>query len=248
MLLDPRNGPDWDHEPQPNAQTYVLASMPRSGSTLLARTLWDAGLGAPKEYFNPMQLRDWEVRLGTRASQFRHRCLRGRAVGLAGRGWWPPARVEAHLERLRLRRTAGGWFGLKIHGHHFERFFPDPDLLGPVTWLRIRRADRIAQAASWEHAVQSNRWIASQPRGTATYSRALLTRRLRLLEAHEARWDAFFADRPCTGVVYEALIADPTRELTRVFGALQANVVPPPLPLQPQGDAAAWADRYRRGR
>ena len=222
--------------------------MPRSGSTLLARALWDAGLGAPKEYFNPMQLRDWEVRSGTPASRWLHRCLRGRAVGLAGRGRWSPERVQSHLDRVRRRRTVGGWFGLKIHGHHFERYFPDPSALGPVTWLRIRRLDRIAQAASWEHAVQSNRWISTQPLGTAVYSRRLLTRRLRLLEAHEARWDAFFADRPHTGVVYEDLIADPDRELRRVFAALGSDREPPPLPLRPQGDAHAWIERYRRGR
>ena len=60
MLLDPRNGPAFDlptpHSPR---RTYVIASTPRTGSTLLARALWDTGLvGAPKEYLNPMQIRD----------------------------------------------------------------------------------------------------------------------------------------------------------------------------------------------
>ena len=78
-LLDPRNGPAFDTGRE-GGRLFVIASTPRSGSTWLARTLWDAGLGAPKEYFNPTQLRDWEVRCGTPLSRLAHGCLRGRAV------------------------------------------------------------------------------------------------------------------------------------------------------------------------
>ena len=121
MWLDPRNGPEWDLPPPQGPQrSYVVASSPRTGSTLLCRALWDSGLaGAPKEYLNPMQLRDWELRFGAR----RYRWVRGPLLGLVGRVRWPEPRLAGHLERVRQRRSSGGWFGLKLHGHHRRRFF-----------------------------------------------------------------------------------------------------------------------------
>jgi LPS sulfotransferase NodH len=160
LLLDPRNGPDWDL-PAPDAppRTYVVASLPRSGSTLLCNLLWDCGAaGAPKEYLNPMQLRDWELRLGAPAARLRNALLVGPAVGaLAGRWGWGPARVQAHLARVRARRSQGGWFGLKLHLHHLRRWAgaaPLEELLGPVRVLRIQRGDRLGQALSWARALQ----------------------------------------------------------------------------------------------
>ena len=123
-LIDPRNGAEWDLPPfEGEARTYIIASTPRTGSTLLCRSLWDTGVAAaPKEYLNPMQLRDWEVRLGaTRRSRFLHRFLVGPAVGFAGRYGWGEAELSAHLARVRARRTGeDGLFGLKIHYHHFH--------------------------------------------------------------------------------------------------------------------------------
>ena len=120
MLLDPRNGPRWDlHTTEQNRRSYVVASTPRTGSTLLCRTLWGTGLvGAPKEYLNPMQLRDWEVRLGSPWSSLRHRALGGMSLGLVTRGRWDHQRIAQHLDRVKQRRTASsGWFGMKLHAH-----------------------------------------------------------------------------------------------------------------------------------
>src|SRR5688572_4337432 len=101
MLLDPRNGPDWDlPRLAGDARTYVIASIPRSGSTLLGNALWDTHrVGAPKEYLNPMQIRDWEARLApTWITRARHEVLRGPLVALAGRGPWSRARLDRYLD------------------------------------------------------------------------------------------------------------------------------------------------------
>lgn len=246
-MLDPRNGPAFDLPFQAAAQTYIIASTPRTGSTLLARSLWELGLGAPKEYFNPMQIRDWEVRMGTPWSSAWHARLNGDAVALAGRGHWPRHRVMAHLERVRRRRTQGGWFGMKVHRHHFTRFFPEPveALLGPVTWIRIRREDRLAQAVSWAHALQSGRWVNTQTGRTAHYARRRIESRMRAIEAAEAGWDQFFTGRPVTTLTYEALVEG---RVEVVLAALDSpGVAWPPAPLQRQQHAPDWAQRYLAG-
>ena len=48
-LLDARNGEPFDLPPSPlRPRTYVVASLPRTGSTLLCNALWDTGrAGAP---------------------------------------------------------------------------------------------------------------------------------------------------------------------------------------------------------
>ena len=88
-LLDPRNGPRWDlPPPESPPDNYVIAAIPRSGSTLLSRVLWDCGqAGAPSEYLNPMQLCDWERRFGAPRSEMpRTGRLSGISPGLHGAG------------------------------------------------------------------------------------------------------------------------------------------------------------------
>lgn len=242
-LLDPRNGPAFDTG-RDGPRTFVIASTPRSGSTWLARTLWDAGVGAPKEYFNPTQLRDWEVRLGSPVSRWWHGRLRGRAVWLAGRGW-SRRRVDAHWERVAWRRSQGGWFGLKLHWHHCERLLVGSARLEDVVWLRIRRADRIAQAASWAHALASGRWASHQQGTPVQYQRRRVARCLHALERHEAAWDAFLTGREVLELTYEALA---TEDRARALQRLGREAPVPPPALVRQGEAGPWAAAYREGR
>jgi LPS sulfotransferase NodH len=255
-LADPRNGPDYDLPPCTGARTYVIASSPRTGSTLLARMLWDSGaVGAPKEYLNPMQIRDWEVRLGGPLSRRTHGLLRGPAVGLAGRGRWSDERLRAHLARVRERRSSGGWFGLKIHWHHYQRFFVvrrrDPDLfLGHPVWIRLRRRDRVAQAVSWVRAWQTGAWIGSQRvQIPPVYNRQLITARLSDIDSAEAGWDEVLAGREVLELDYEGLSADPAAAMQRVLGHLGVAAGSPGVPLQRQSDALShsWVERYRAG-
>ncbi len=258
MILDPRNLPAWDLPPEPSSRTYVIASTPRTGSTLLCRALWATGCaGAPKEYLNPMQVRDWEVRLGARSSRLLHLPLRGPLLALAGRRSWSDARFAAHLARVRARRSGGGWFGLKLHRHHFEQWFVLPGrapeaFLGPITWIRIVRADREAQAVSWARALQTGRWAAHE-RGwlPPVYSARRIAACLRRIARDEAAWDAWFAARDVRPqvVTYEALAADRRAAVRGVLAAL--GVAPPETLPEPdlarQSDAisAAWRARYR---
>lgn len=260
MLLDPRNGPNWDLHGAHN-RTYVVASTPRTGSTLLCRTLWDTGLaGAPKEYLNPMQIRDWEVRLGSATSATRHRLLSGPLLGLVGRLRWSAPRVDAHLARVQQLRTgSNGWFGLKLHAHHHRRWFrsrPLAHALGPVTWIRIRREDRVAQAVSWERALQTGRWAAHQ-RPTFTlspvYRRRAIERRLRAIAHDEAWWDAVLENETVLDLTFERLRTVRAATIRQVLTYLDVpgggGVGVPDDSLRSQSDGISqdWIRRFRSG-
>lgn len=256
VLIDPRNGPVYDTVPGTPIRWAVLATSPRTGSTLLARLLDQTGrVGHPKEYVNPTQLRDWEVRLGAPASRLRHALLRGPAVALAGRLPWSEARRRAHLARVAARRAGPtGWMLLKVHHHHAARFFPDdprPWLPG-LRWIRLTREDRLGQALSWARARQTGRWAAHDSAyAPPVYRRAAITRALRRIHDADRGWDALIGSDPCLHLTFEELTGDPLTTVNAVLDWLDeppvAQVTPP---LIPQADAVtqAWRRRYLAGR
>lgn len=245
MLIDARNGPSYDL-PTAAAPTrsYVIAATPRTGSTLLCRALWASGeVGAPKEYFNPIQLRDWEVRLGSPLSRWSHACLWGPAVRYVGRWGWSRVRLEAHWQRVCERRKASnGWCGIKLHRHHRDGLFGPGSLeasLGEIRWIRVVRRDRIAQAVSWSRALQTGRFASHQRPGIPSfYSRRHIAACLDRIDRHEAAWDAELAGQPVLALVYEELAADLTKALREVLtwlevpGAAGAKAAPPALARQ----------------
>lgn len=254
MLLDARNHSCFDLPPLAGVpRAYVVASTPRTGSTLLCRMLWDtSAVGAPKEYLNPTQRRDWSIRRGQR----RYRLLRGPLRGVIGRIPLSDDGLGAHLHHVRERRSSGGWFGLKIHAHHHHRLLGDrrslEAYLGPIHWLRIHRSDRLGQAISWARAIQTGRWAAGE-RGwlPPIYSRPLIERCLRQIDAGERYWDRFFAARGAVPLRLEycALAADPCGEVGRVLSWLgvEAPVAAPSMGRQADAISAAWRARYRAG-
>ena len=252
MLLDPRNGGAFDL-PRQAGRLYVIASTPRTGSNLLSRALWDTGrAGAPKEYLNPMQLRDWEVRLGSPLSRLRHLPLRGPLLVLVHR--WDRPRLAAHLDRVRARRTSNGWFGLKLHHHHLRRWDLG-DALEGARWVHLRREDRVAQAVSWARALQTGQWAAHQrPWLPPRYDRRWVDGALRRIEEGEAGWARYFASRRIEplSLTYEQVTSDlggAVRAVLRHLGVTEV-VAAPPAGLTRQADALSeeWARRYRLGR
>lgn len=260
MWLDPRNGPAWDLAAEPTTRPYVIASTPRTGSTLLCRLLWETGLvGAPAEYCNPMQVRDWCLRTGSWRERAAARLWRGPLLPLAGRGWGPGRRA-AHLAAVQERRTGpGGHFGLKIHAHHARRWLGPhlervPELLGAPRWVRIRRADLDGQAISWVRALQSGRWTATQREAVRPrFDRRALELAADRIRHHEAWWDARLAPRVVLELDYAELIAAPEPTVRRALDWLgvadASRVAIGPMPLARQADAlsAAWRRRWRGG-
>lgn len=260
-LLDVRNGEAYDCGSGPATRTLVVASTPRCGSTMFCRTLWETGMvGAPKEYFNPTQRRDWMVRSGSSlAVRLAYGTIRGPLTAGLGRLPWSTKGLTKYTRTLQAHRTGTqGWFSTKLHWHHFERIFAragrEPsDVFGDVTWVLMTRSDRLAQAVSWARALQTQRWAARQSeRRSPTYSRSLIARAHGWIEDGEAGWEDWFAQRGVvpTRVVYEDFVAAHASETCRVLGELgivfeRERVAAPPMGIQRDEISARWCARYR---
>ena len=135
-------GHGWEGSPPPHV-SYIVCSMPRSGSSLLCDVLAGTELaGAPTEYLDLNQMeafqREWEV-----------------------------SGLEEYLAALRDRKTSpNGVFGLKAHFHQLRDVLGERDLDAEFPGLRfvyIRRRDHVRQAVSWARANQTGQWASDHP-------------------------------------------------------------------------------------
>ena len=234
----PHNSPEYDfparREPY---HAYVVASIPRSGSSLLCTGLWDTGVaGAPHEYFNPVHRRDFQRR------------------------WGPGSPDEYARMLLEHRSSPNGVFGLKIH---YRQWRPQVNEAGadldalfePSAYVAITRRNRVAQAVSLEFARRTRAWTKAMESETAepVYDAERLAEHVRAIRRWERGWDRFFSDRGIDPlrITYEALAADYPGTLRRALGFLQVpeaagiEILPPPL--RPQDDPAnrEWIRRFR---
>lgn len=254
-LLDPRHGPDHDLAGGPVRSRLVIASTPRTGSTLLCRLLWGTGVAAaPKEYVNPVALRDWAWRRAGPVGRAGIEAIPAEAVP-----GWAALRVRdagfraAHLAAVEAARTdRAGRFAVKVHAHH-ARWWGDV-LPGAACVVRLVRDDRVGQAISWARARQTGRWAPHQPDRPARDRPSVpaIRRRLAAIEADEAWWAARLAGVAVLVVRTEDLLADPeaiVRAVLRHAGVVQADTVAvPPVPTvrQADGRTAVWRDAWRR--
>lgn len=194
---DPLNDqPLFEGEPR----TYVIASSPRVGSTLLCDLLGrTARLGVPTEYFNPS-------RMGPLARRFGLLSADGRVP------------VGPYLSALFRHRTGpSGFFGLKLQWRQGVDCWHAPELqrlLRNSRFLWIRRDDVLGQAISFAIARTTNQWHdrqgAADGRKPAEFSARAVHDALQYILWENWGWSQFFK---ANGIVplaftYEALVAD----------------------------------------
>ena len=233
------NGAEFDAEPVPMGPAYMVASSPRSGSTLLCRLLWNRGsAGLPHEYFHR-----------------RHRAELSERWGV-GPG------LEGYLAELARRRTGGnGTFGFKAHFPQVEEAFlsagADPAQAFPgLRVVYVYRSDRVSQAVSFDLASATGLWSGEASAWAATgakpeYDFERLWGRLRRILNIENSWEAYFEERGLDPLRlrFEDLVADPERAADRVcdyVGVERTGEVARGLPLLPSQHEAAneeWARR-----
>jgi trehalose 2-sulfotransferase len=260
-MHDARNGPAYDLPPSREApRSYVIASLPRSGSTLLARALWESGVaGAPGEYFNPRHMADFLGRWGGFHAFGIARLL------TAGPSVWRRTTtlksmpLPAYVDALRRSRsTPNGVFGVKLHYGHLERAFLRPgydveSVLGRPRWIWMVRRDHVRQAISYVRALQTKAWQSDrraneEPR----YDFERIARRLADFETRERAWERWLASRAIEPlrIVYESFTEsyEPTvREVLRHLGIPNADDVripPPPLERQADDVTEQWVERF----
>lgn len=218
---------------------YVIASIQRSGSSLLAWALWSTGrAGAPNEYLNPLHRRHFDTR-------------------------WGPLTLPTFLEQLERHRTsANGVFGLKIHNLHRLRWVDSLShdlaaLVPGARWIAITRRDHLAQAVSFEIARQTRRWSSAQPASPQEpiYSAAAIDRRLDQIVKAESGWERFFYLNHITPLrlTYEVLVADLSATVEQVLDHLGVErgaeaTSRRGMPERQANDLnEQWIDRYRKG-
>jgi LPS sulfotransferase NodH len=232
----------------PPPRPYLLASVPRSGSTYVSHLLWQTGcLGAPLEYCNY-----------TPGSPYGHAAT-------------SPAEQQRVWRTALMHRTSpNGVFGLKGFPGQFQELQEgNPALLAEVMRTLIpsrekgrvvlfRRRDRTAHAISYARASLSGIWRAEQERGGRAepeYSRLAVERAERMIEAQEGAWQAMVGDLGIAplDLWYEDTLADPPAAIDAVAHYLGVEIDPaaavrvPPIERQSQHGARDWATRHRQG-
>jgi LPS sulfotransferase NodH len=229
--------------------TYLLASVPRAGSTHLSHLLWrTACLGAPLEYLN-----------------------------YEPEGPYGFAANSAQLQRdlwvsvLRRRCSPNGVFGLKAFPQQLEMLQRrNPSLLsevlalilprnGPRRVIYLRRRDRLAQTVSYARASISGIWRQDQEDIDAQgpeYSEPALEAAERGIVLQESVWEKMFEDLRIDplNLWHEDILQNPAAAAQQAADYLGVTIDPnatidvPAVSKQSPGDAAEWVQRYSKDR
>jgi LPS sulfotransferase NodH len=229
--------------------TYLLASVPRAGSTYFSHLLWRTGcLGAPLEYLNFEPAGPYGFAAGSSEQQHRlwRSVLRRRCSpnGVFGVKAFPPQLEQLQREHASLLEEV--FATILPHGR-------------PRRVVYLRRRDRLAQTVSYARATISGVWRKEQENKTARqigYSEDALEAAERGIAFQEAAWEEMFADlniEPLS-LWHEDVLADGAAAAEAVAQFLQVSIDPgaavqvPAIEKQSEGTSREWAERYARSR
>jgi LPS sulfotransferase NodH len=239
----------------PPRSSYLLCTLPRSGSWLLSEGLLGTGVaGRPEEYFWP-GVRDLYVA-----------------------DWSLPDDIAAEglLERiLEEGATDNGVFGAKVHGIQMPALlallqeatgsdleaaellptvFPDLRLVG------LERVDRTGRALSWYRALATDNWWHIEGANDRheedglTLDPVAVARLEERLAEEDAQWNALFdaIGVPVLRVTYEELDEQYERTIRAVLEFLEVEaperIEPPRLARQADELTQRWREEYEAGR
>jgi LPS sulfotransferase NodH len=238
---------DFPFREGPPEHPYLVASVPRSGSTFFSHLLWKTGcLGAPLEYLN------------------------FEPAGPYGSAHESAAEQDALWSAALQRRTSpNGVFGLKAFPLQLEDVHRlNPRLMGEVIRflvgnraqskvVRLCRRDRTGHAISYARAILSGIWRKEQEgdaRPEPEYSAPALARAEGLIEQQERAWDQMCRDLGIVPLVVwlEDALADEEGAAKQVARHLEVEIDPaaaldiPQIQRQSQDGARAWAEAHSK--
>jgi LPS sulfotransferase NodH len=243
MLLDVDTGYegkfDFPRRAEEPGLVYMLASIPRTGSTFLSHALWRTGcLGAPLEYLNFEKTGPY--------------FFASRSADSQARLW----------RSLQHRRTSpNGVFGFKCFPVQLQALGKDnPALLAALRPSRIvylDRRDRIAHIVSLARASVTGVWRKEQESGLAAppaYSQEALEAAERGIAVQAAGWERMFGERGIEPLrlFYEDAIAAPGEAVRAVADYLGVALTPgaevtvPAVVKQSHAGSEDWGERYQR--
>lgn len=208
---------------------YALCTTPRAGSNFLGQILQSTGrLGRPLEYLNAPARRK-----------------------LGWKGY--PDRPAAQFEMVLTHgATANGCYALKLFPSQADRAPGWAEALPKLSFVHLRRGDRLGQAISWARAEQTGKYRStSKAKAEPAYDAARIQARLSDIAHEEARWDLFFASagRTALRLLYSEVAADPQAAADAVAKAVGLDPAPcdlSALDLEIQRDelSEAWRERF----
>lgn len=230
--------------------SYMICATPRSGSSLLSEALKNTGLvGIPDEYFLSQNRRLWQ------------------------KTWNSPTFSAYMAEVLRRGTSPNGVFGTKMMwgyfgqfrkemqynpGKHYRTVHEELDSVFPkLSYIWIRRRDKVRQAVSHARARQTNIWAVTDEAVPGTIRKPVFSF-LQLhfmvceLEAHDAAWQRYFAIHDISPyiVFYEDFVEHYEETILNIMGYLHIPISEEiqfaPRRLQKQADAESeeWVQRY----
>lgn len=244
----------------------VIASVERTGSTLLCSLLRQTGLaGTPVEYLNIQthNFSKFRRRYGVPKLRLIYRpigWIRTRTGRFAWRNisWFEPVSYHQYLAEIaRVNTTSNGVFGIKMHWNQYKRHMLDLNLTAdfwnvPVRWVRISRQDEIRQAISFVRAAQSNSWNSNmEVKQNPIYDGSSIAAALERITSENADWQTYFEQNNIQplNISYEQLTGEMDVTVRRVMDYIGASidVVPSPQTKQ-QSDSTSsdWATRFSR--
>jgi LPS sulfotransferase NodH len=245
------------------ATGYIICTSPRSGSTLLCTMLAATGrAGRPCSFFHqPDFMREWAEAWGLQATE----------------SMPADAQEAAYLGATAAAGRCGtGVFGMRLQepylallGGMLARRFPslanDRERLraafGPLRYVHLTRADKVAQAVSLVRARQTGLWHRhadgsererSGQAADPVYDAAAIRTEVEALTRADRSWRRWFQHQAIEPlpIGYEALADDPVGTAARLCGAL-GIALPDAAALLPSTARLAdevsreWVTRYQ---
>ena len=177
---------------------------------------------------------------------------------------------RAYFDRLiPLHTTPNGVFGLKLMWWQLTGLADDVrdylgaprapldaigELSGPVSFIWMRRRDRLRQAVSWVRAMQTGWWSSQQAeRAEPIYDSGAIAAALGRIEQQETCWENMLSSQPTDTlpIYYEDFCRDVTGGLVRILEFiglefdLAANPIMPRLQKQADSASQTWVRRAR---
>lgn len=234
---------------KPTERFYMIATLPRTGSTWLSHLLWSTGcLGAPLEYLNF----DPDGPYAHAAHD-------------------PAAQQRLWNAALDGRTSPNGVFGIKCFPVQLQALATiNPPLLAvvmralhsgrvPKRVIYLLRRDRVAHTASFARAALSGVWREEQEGGAQArpdYSREALESVEQGIDLMASVWEAMFSDLEIEPLRlwYEDAVAAPQETAARVAAWLGVSLDPaaaitvPEVRKQTAPETTDWAERYARSK
>lgn len=239
---------DFPYHTDPPLHPYMIATVPRSGSSYFSHLLWRTGcLGAPLEYLNFLPTGPARLAISD-----------------------PQRQTALWRSLLHLRTSPNGVFGVKCFSLQLRELqLRNPGLLrevfgtmlmrGPATRVvALKRRDRVAHAISYARSALSGIWRKEQEAAsgaTVDYSPEAVEQAKVMIEQHEADWDMLLKELSIEPMIlwYEDVVEEPDQAVTCVaeFIGVQldpaASVTIPMVEKQAEDDSRRWRERYSDG-